>query len=491
MLETTAPTTRRELSKAERRSRIVEAAASLLRESGIDSVSMLQIAERAGVSPATVYNLFQTKAAVFQQVFDRDLSEYERLVEAAPAGDALDRIFKAIDIAATLYRRDRGFLPRHGAGSSRLGAVSGHRRAPDRILARMVAAARAKGRLGPEADAHILGVTLTQILRGAFSEWAGGVISAERLAAEASYGFALALRAYAAGDVAADLTKRLRRSRRRSLNTIETEATDDAHAGARHDHDARGGYRRGRRPKAHADPPRLNAAFAWLRAERARGAGRVAGFRPVPHRHQARRHPRGQPRQQPLPLRRLPLDAGAAPAVSAAAEAKAAGRPLLYTLVQMDEPDHMKYRALTQAWFMPQNIRKLEDRIRELAREAGWRGCSGRRRMRLRERGRPALSRCRVIMEILGVPREDEPRMLKLTQELFGATDPDLRRKSEGTTPEARRAEIRRRMMDFFNYFNALTEIAGAIRATTWPAPSPMPRSTGSRSPPSTRSPTT
>ena len=36
----------------------------------------------------------------------------------------------------------------------------------------------------------------------------------------------------------------------------------------------------------------------------------------------------------------------------------------------MDEPDHMKYRALTQAWFMPQNIRKLEDRIRELAREA-------------------------------------------------------------------------------------------------------------------------
>ncbi len=109
MLVTTAPTTRRELSKAERRSRIVEAAASLLRESGFDSVSMLQIAERADVSPATVYNLFLSKAAVFQHVFDRDLSEYERLVEAAPARDALDRIFKAIDVAATLYRQDPGF----------------------------------------------------------------------------------------------------------------------------------------------------------------------------------------------------------------------------------------------------------------------------------------------------------------------------------------------------------------------------------------------
>jgi cytochrome P450 len=29
-----------------------------------------------------------------------------------------------------------------------------------------------------------------------------------------------------------------------------------------------------------------------------------------------------------------------------------------------------------------------------------------------------------VIMTILGVPESDEPRMLKLTQELFGAADP-------------------------------------------------------------------
>ena len=33
-----------------------------------------------------------------------------------------------------------------------------------------------------------------------------------------------------------------------------------------------------------------------------------------------------------------------------------------------------------------------------------------------------------VIMEILGVPEKDEPRMLKLTQELFGPQDPDTAR---------------------------------------------------------------
>jgi cytochrome P450 len=64
----------------------------------------------------------------------------------------------------------------------------------------------------------------------------------------------------------------------------------------------------------------------------------------------------------------------------------------------------------------------------------------------------------RVIMQILGVPPEDEPRMLRLTQELFGATDPDLRRKEEEDTEESRQRAIQATLADFFNYFNALTE---------------------------------
>jgi len=43
---------------------------------------------------------------------------------------------------------------------------------------------------------------------------------------------------------------------------------------------------------------------------------------------------------------------------------------LVRSLVQMDAPDHPKYRALTQAWFLPQNIKGLEDRIRRIARES-------------------------------------------------------------------------------------------------------------------------
>jgi cytochrome P450 len=48
--------------------------------------------------------------------------------------------------------------------------------------------------------------------------------------------------------------------------------------------------------------------------------------------------------------------------------------------------------------------------------------------------------------------------MLKLTQELFGATDPDLKRQGADETPEAQAAAIQAVLADFFNYFNALTE---------------------------------
>ena len=52
-----------------------------------------------------------------------------------------------------------------------------------------------------------------------------------------------------------------------------------------------------------------------------------------------------------------------------------------------------------------------------------------------------------VILSILGLPEEDFPRMLKLTQELFGAVDPEMAR---GTTTD----ELMQTLLDFFQYFH-------------------------------------
>jgi cytochrome P450 len=209
-------------------------------------------------------------------------------------------------------------------------------------------------------------------------------------------------------------------------------------------------------PKAHAEPARLFDAYAWLRRNDPLARAEITDFDPF---HVVTRHADilEVSRDNTLfPYGDYPSTLAPHRAVENGRAAKAAGRPLLYTLVQMDEPDHMKYRALTQAWFMPPNLRQLEARIRQLARQvvARMETLGGECDFV----GEVALHYpLRVIMEILGVPAEDEPRMLQLTQELFGATDPDLRRGGADETPEARAAAIQGVLTDFFNYFNSLT----------------------------------
>lgn len=206
------PPSRREIGKAERRRRIIAAAGALLRESGLDAVSMTQIAERAGVSPATLYNLFQAKGAIFRQVFDLDLHQFEKLLAEERARDGLERVFAAIELAASLCRRDpefyRAMVRAGGSDAERLSsAISEPRTA---FWQAQVAAAIAAGCLRSDTDAQLLGVALSQFMRGVFLEWAAGFISAERLAEEAAYGFSLALLAYATDLAAPALEARLR-----------------------------------------------------------------------------------------------------------------------------------------------------------------------------------------------------------------------------------------------------------------------------------------
>src|SRR3546814_15187552 len=65
---------------------------------------------------------------------------------------------------------------------------------------------------------------------------------------------------------------------------------------------------------------------------------------------------------------------------------------------------------------------------------------------------------CSSDLDILGVPAEDEPRMLMLTQQLFGSTDPELNRnKVEITSAEQAIAMLHYVIADFEHYFRVLT----------------------------------
>lgn len=131
---------------------------------------------------------------------------------------------------------------------------------------------------------------------------------------------------------------------------------------------------------------------------------------------------------------------------------------LVRSLVQMDAPDHMKYRLLTQSWFMPKNLRTLEDRIREIARNTVEHMLSLGGQCDF-ARDVAAYYPLRVIMNLLGVPPEDEPRMLMLTQQLFGPTDPELNRSREAITSAEQAIQMLQFVIaDFENYFRGITE---------------------------------
>ena len=211
-------------------------------------------------------------------------------------------------------------------------------------------------------------------------------------------------------------------------------------------------------PTAYADGDRVDQAFAWLRKEAPLDIAQPEGFDPfwVVTRHAdilevERQNELFHNGDRATVLTTIEAD-------RKVREMMGGSPHLVRSLVQMDNPDHFAYRKITQGSLLPQNLRALEARIREIARgfvdrmaEHGDR-CDFARDVAF-------LYPLHVIMEVLGVPESDEPRMLKLTQELFGNADPDLNRSGKTITDASEGVDsIQSVVMDFMMYFNAITE---------------------------------
>ena len=123
---------------------------------------------------------------------------------------------------------------------------------------------------------------------------------------------------------------------------------------------------------------------------------------------------------------------------------------VIRSLVQMDEPDHMKYRVLTQAWFSRSNLKNIEIEVARLATDYVDRLVKHKDQCDFVKQVAIPFP-LRVIMSILGVPEEDEAFMLKLTQELLGPDDPDNHRSFDST-------ELMDVVRDFEQYFDALAK---------------------------------
>ena len=208
-------------------------------------------------------------------------------------------------------------------------------------------------------------------------------------------------------------------------------------------------------PSAYAGD-RIHETYRWLRANNPLGFAEIDGFDPfwVVTRHAdileiSRQNALFHNGDRPTTLTTKADDARTR-------EITGGSPHLVRSLVQMDEPDHTKIRSLTASWFAPGNVRKIEGEIRAIARAAV-------------ERLAMLGGRCdigadlafgyplHVIMNILGVPEQDEPRMLMLTQKLFGAADPDGTRAAAVLTAEQFSKIIEPAVADFTAYFAGIS----------------------------------
>jgi cytochrome P450 len=125
-----------------------------------------------------------------------------------------------------------------------------------------------------------------------------------------------------------------------------------------------------------------------------------------------------------------------------------AGRGLR-TLIHMDDPHHRDMRKIGVDWFRPKAMRALKARCDELAKiYVDKMAAAGSEFDFVTE---VAVNYpLYVILTMLGLPESDFPRMLKLTQEMFGGNDEEFQRGGDVD-------DMLAVLIDFFNYFTALT----------------------------------
>ena len=180
------------------------------------------------------------------------------------------------------------------------------------------------------------------------------------------------------------------------------------------------------------------------------------------------------------------------PAMGLKSEMRDGADPGVNTLVQMDGEEHRAHRAIVNEWFKPGQIKKLQGRIEERSpyrRGDPPGGASTDRGIeQLAKRFVDEMAakggQCdfatdiamhyplHVILSILGLPETDYDRMLELTQEMFGAEDPDIGRAGEDNS-----------------IFEVLMDFVGLLPGTgRRPAGTPddRPRDASSPTPPST-----
>ena len=119
-------------------------------------------------------------------------------------------------------------------------------------------------------------------------------------------------------------------------------------------------------------------------------------------------------------------------------------------LLNMDPPDHARYRRITSSWFTPRAIRAMDGKVERVTREILDEAAEKTEGDFVQ--GVSARITIAVIAEMLGVPHEDWNLLFRWTNEIIAPQDPEFQ---HGTTAEE---TIERARLELFTYFSNLSE---------------------------------
>lgn len=207
----TLSTGRRAAGKEERRQRIIAAARDLIRETGSTGLSMRELAKRAGVSLATPYNLFGSKAAVVLAVL-QDVRAFRERFEQVRTCDPVTRIFAAVDMACQFYLDDPVFYKAlwqavFGAAGEVRQAIYNAKR--DAFWRGLIDAAADTGAFADAIDRGLLLRQLDVHFRSVMLDWVVGDLPPPALGPAARHGYALILAGAAVEGARAALLSRV------------------------------------------------------------------------------------------------------------------------------------------------------------------------------------------------------------------------------------------------------------------------------------------
>jgi len=194
--------------REDRRQHIVTAAQSLLRDRGDAGFSMTELAVRAGVSPATPYNLVGSKAQILRLVVKEEFRSFIDKLSGLGGLTPLQGLLDATALVVSHYEADRAFYRALYQMTYSSDAPDMHEQMLSEARALwtgLVRAAVASGELGPitrvDPFTDVLLRTMTSVTLGWLSEdW-----SHARFEAEMALSVRLIAAALARPDVQAQL----------------------------------------------------------------------------------------------------------------------------------------------------------------------------------------------------------------------------------------------------------------------------------------------